>query len=306
MDTLVRATALSRQFGQHSALSDVELCLERGQVLGLLGANGAGKTTCLRLLSGLLAPTAGRIEILGIDLVRQPLAAKRHLGYLPERPPLYPELRVDEYLTYCARLQRLPRRAIAEAVATAKQRCGLDEHGRRLIATLSRGYRQRLGLAQAILHRPAVLILDEPTEGLDPVQMRELRGLIRELAQDAGIILSSHLLPEVQAVCDRVMILHQGRVRLDAAIQTSRPTNRWRVQLGEPLAVEALKLLAPVAEAQALGSNRFQIELCEGTNSADLARALLLAELDLCELAPERSDLERTFFDLIGAEEQHG
>ncbi|MTW22355.1 ABC transporter ATP-binding protein [Allochromatium palmeri] len=304
METLVRVTDLSRDFGRHSALSNVDLCLERGQVLGLLGPNGAGKTTCLRLLSGLLAPTSGCIEIQGIDLARRPLAAKRHLGYLPERPPLHPELRVDEYLTHCAHLHRLPRRAIPDAVATAKQRCGLEDQGRQLIAKLSRGYRQRLGLAQAILHRPSLLILDEPTEGLDPVQMRELRGLIRELAQDTGIILSSHLLPEVQSVCDRVMILHQGRVRFDAETSAARPTNLWRVRLGEDIDVMHLNALAPVAGAIATGPHQFQVHVRDEASSADLARAILQADLELFELIPERSDLERTFFDLIGAEEQ--
>ncbi|MGQ9658743.1 MAG: ABC transporter ATP-binding protein [Thermochromatium sp.] len=300
---LVRTIALSRDFGRHSALSDVDLCLERGQVLGLLGPNGAGKTTCLRLLSGLLAPTSGRIEILGIDLTRHPLAAKRHLGYLPERPPLYPELRVDEYLIHCAQLHRLPRRTIPAAIATAKRRCGLEDQGRRLIATLSKGYRQRLGLAQAILHRPPLLILDEPTEGLDPVQMRELRQLIRELAQDTGIILSSHLLPEVQSVCDRVMILHQGRVRFAAETRAVGSTTRWRVRLGGETHVMHLNDLAPVAGALAIGPNQFQVDLQPDATSADLARAIQQAGLDLFELVPERSDLERTFFDLIGAEE---
>ncbi|QGU31942.1 ABC transporter ATP-binding protein [Thermochromatium tepidum] len=303
METLVFATNLSRDFGRHPALSNLDLCLERGQVLGLLGPNGAGKTTCLRLLSGLLAPSSGRIEILGIDLARRPLAAKRHLGYLPERPPLYPELRVDEYLTHCAQLHRLPRRAIPAAIATAKQRCGLEDQGRRLIAKLSRGYRQRLGLAQAILHRPPLLILDEPTEGLDPVQMRELRQLIRDLAQDTGIILSSHLLPEVQSVCDRVMILHRGRVRFDAETRAARPTNLWRVRLGGETHIMHLTALDPVAGAIAIGPNRFQVELREGSNSSDLARAILRSGLELFELVPERTDLERTFFDLIGAEE---
>lgn len=303
METLVQATDLSRDFGRHSALSGVDLCLKTGQVLGLLGLNGAGKTTCLRLLSGLLAPTSGRIEILGIDLARRPLAAKRHLGYLPERPPLHPELRVDEYLRHCAQLHRLPRRLIPEAIATAKQRCGLDEHGRHLIAKLSKGYRQRLGLAQAILHRPRLLILDEPTEGLDPAQMRELRRLIRDLARDTGVILSSHLLPEVQSVCDRVMILHQGRVRLDADLRQARATNLWRVRLGGKTNVIHLNALAPVAGAAVIAPNLFQIDLRAEATASDLARAILQAGLELFELAPERTDLERTFFDLTGAEE---
>ncbi len=303
METLVRVTDLSRGFGGQSALSDINLYLEKGQVLGLLGPNGAGKTTCLKLLSGTLAPTTGHIEILGIDLARRPRDAKRHLGYLPERPPLYPELLVDEYLTYCARLRQIPRAETSEAVAVAKGRCGLEDSGKRLIAKLSKGYRQRLGIAQAILHKPKLLILDEPTEGLDPFQMRELRGLIRELAIDAGIILSSHLLPEVQAVCDRVVILHQGRVHLDADLAETQHANIWRVKLGASTNAERLTDLAHVVGAVAIGSDGFQIDLDDEATSADLARAIVEADLELLELAPERSDLERVFFDLIGAEE---
>ncbi|MBK1720060.1 ABC transporter ATP-binding protein [Thiocystis violacea] len=303
MDTLVRVTDLSRSFGRHQVLSHVDLCLGTGQVLGLLGPNGAGKTTCLRLLGGMLAPTSGRIEILGVDLRRQPLEAKRHLGYLPERPPLYPELLVDEYLTYCARLRRIPRGGIAEAVKVARERCGLEDSGGRLIAKLSKGYRQRLGIAQAILHKPRLLILDEPTEGLDPFQMRELRGLIRDLANDAGIILSSHLLPEVQAVCDRVVILHQGRIQLDARMADGPPTNIWRVKLRERTNAERLTDLPHVVGAVAIGTGGFRIDLDREGTSADLARAIVEADLGLLELTPERSDLERVFFDLIGAEE---
>lgn len=303
MDTLVRVTDLSRRFGRYLALSDVSLCLRKGEVLGLLGPNGAGKTTCLRLLSGLLAPTTGRIEIQGIDLAKDSIRAKALLGYLPERPPLHPELRIDEYLTYCARLRRVPKGEIDAALFAAKDRCGLKDSGTRLIAKLSKGYRQRLGIAQAILHKPQVLILDEPTEGLDPFQMRELRGLIRELAEDCGIIFSSHLLPEVQAVCDRVVILHEGRIQLDADLADNQPSNVWRVKIGGQMNAERLADLPPVAGAVAIGAEGFQIDLVEGAGSADLARAIVEDGLELLELVPERSDLERVFFDLIGAEE---
>jgi ABC-2 type transport system ATP-binding protein len=304
METLLSATDLSRRFGRHTALSGVSLSLHKGEVLGLLGPNGAGKTTCLRLLAGLLAPTRGRIEIAGIDLARRPVEAKRHLGYLPERPPLHLELRVDEYLTYCARLHRVPRAEIGGAVREARARCGLEDCGRGLIANLSKGYRQRLGIAQAILHKPRVLILDEPTEGLDPFQMRELRGLIRELAAECAIVLSSHLLPEVQSVCDRAVILHHGHIQLDTALSTSQPGNVWRVKVGGATNAERLADLPHVAGALALGPAGFQVDLKPEATSADLARAILRADLELLELTPERSDLERVFFDLIGAEER--
>ncbi len=304
METLLRVTALSRSFGSHAALSEASFSLERGEVLGLLGSNGAGKTTCLRLLSGMLAPTSGRIEILGIDLARHPLEARRHLGYLPEHPPLYPELRVDEYLAFCARLHQIPRRRIATAIAEAKCRCGLEDSGQRLIAKLSKGFRQRLGIAQAILHQPPLLILDEPTEGLDPFQMRALRGLIRELARDCGVILSSHLLPEVQAVCDRVAILHQGRIRFNDYLATAQPIYGWRLRLGASSTVVKLTDLPGITGAVVMGEDRYRVLLEDGVDSAELARQIIQAGFELHELVPERSDLERAFFDLLGVEEQ--
>lgn len=309
MDTLVRATALSRRFGRHEALRGLDLELRQGEVLGLLGPNGAGKTTCLRLLGGCLAPSGGRIEILGLDLARHPIAIKRQLGYLPERPPLYAELRVDEYLSHCARLHRVPRAEVAAALAEAKARCGLEGSGRRLIASLSKGYRQRLGIAQAILHRPRVLILDEPTEGLDPVQIREVRALVRELARECGVILSSHILSEVQAVCDRVMVLHRGRLLRSDPCDASRPTALWRVRVGARHGSDMANLLARiealhcVEAAAALGAGRHRVILTTGADSADLARQVQDAGLALHELGPERPDLERVFFALIGAGE---
>jgi ABC-2 type transport system ATP-binding protein len=301
METLLRVTDLTRRFGGHLALSSVGLTLERGEVLGLLGPNGAGKTTCLRILSGNLAPTSGRVEIAGIDLTRNPVEAKRRLGYLPERPPLYPELRVDEYLGFCARLRRVPGKRLAEAVAEAKRRCGLEDTGRRPIVKLSKGYRQRLGIAQAIIHRPRLLILDEPTEGLDPVQIREVRGLVRELARDSGVIFSSHILPEVQAVCDRVTILHQGRVVYGDHLAADHETLVWRVRLSPPGDPGTLAGLPSVEEAVDLGEERFRVVLRPGSTSSDLAREMVQAGLGLRELTAERSDLERVFFDLIGA-----
>ncbi len=312
METLARVTDLRRRFGRHTALSGLDLELRQGEVVGLLGPNGAGKTTCLRLLSGTLAPSGGHIEILGIDLVRRPVAAKRHLGYLPERPPLYPELRVDEYLRYCAVLHRLPRAEIPAAIHLAKRRCGLGDVGRTLIAKLSKGFRQRLGLAQATLHRPRLLILDEPTEGLDPVQIREVRALMRELARDCGIIFSSHILPEVQAVCDRVLVLHHGRLLRSDRFDKPRPIPRWRVRIvpdrdaNEPdtNANTRLQQLPCVETAIALGADWHRVSLAGTATSTDLARQTLAAGLDLCELYPERPDLERVFFDLIGAGDQ--
>lgn len=210
-DRLITATGLSRDYGDHRAVINLDVELRKGEVLGLLGPNGAGKSTTMQMLTGNLAPTAGEIHINGVDLLDEPRKAKQQIGYLPEQPPVYRDLTVSEYLHYCARLRNVPAAQRQGSVERASERCGLKDVGKRLIGNLSKGYRQRVGIAQAILHNPAVVILDEPTVGLDPIQIREIRSLIRELGQEHGIILSTHILPEVQAVCDRVQILNRGK-----------------------------------------------------------------------------------------------
>src|SRR5699024_4220098 len=212
---LLQARALSRDFCPIRALDDFNLSLKAGEILGLLGPNGAGKTTTLRLLTGALAPTRGQITICGHNLRTRPYAVKYCLGYLPDRPPLYPELTVNEYLHFCARLHRIARRQRAAAVASARADCDLDTVGKRLIGNLSKGYQQRVGIAQAIIHRPQIVILDEPTAGLDPHQIRQIRTLITHLADTHAVILSSHILTEIQAMASRVMLIHRGRVALD-------------------------------------------------------------------------------------------
>jgi ABC-2 type transport system ATP-binding protein len=184
--------------------------LRRGEVLGLLGHNGAGKTTTMQMLTGCLSPNSGSIAICGIDLARQPTLAKAHLGYLPETPPLYRELTVDDYLTFAARLRGMKPANVSAALSQAKQRCGLEAVSKKIIGTLSKGYQQRVGIAQAIIHQPDVIVLDEPTVGLDPAQIREVRTLIRELGNTHSVILSTHVLGEVESICDRVEILNRG------------------------------------------------------------------------------------------------
>lgn len=206
---------LCRNFGHHAVVYDVNLQLRRGEVLGLLGPNGAGKSTTMRMLSGNLAPTSGSIEICGIDLLDKPLEAKAHLGFLPEVPPLYFDMTVDEYLLLVARLHRVDKQAMQTMLKDVKQRCGLGHQSKHLIGALSKGFQQRVGIAQAIIHNPDVIILDEPTVGLDPNQILEIRQLIRELVVASSVILSTHILPEVENVCDRVQIMHKGTVVFD-------------------------------------------------------------------------------------------
>jgi ABC-2 type transport system ATP-binding protein len=213
---------LCRYFGTRVAVHEINLELKGGDVLGLLGPNGAGKTTLMRMLTGNLAPSAGSVEICGIDLLGNPREAKARMGYLPEIPPLYRELTVKEYLEFAARLHRVRDARINFMVERVIQRCGLNDTGKRLIGSLSKGYQQRVGIAQAIIHDPDIIILDEPTVGLDPNQMHEIRDLIRELGTERSVIFSTHILSEVEGVCNLVRIMHEGRTVFSDSISGSQ------------------------------------------------------------------------------------
>jgi ABC-2 type transport system ATP-binding protein len=220
---MIEATHLSKRYGDIAAVDDVSFSIERGEVVGFLGPNGAGKTTTMRMLTGFLPPTDGSARICGHDIFEDPLAARRSIGYLPEMPPLYPEMTVFSYVDYVARLKDVPRVERRGKVERAIERCGLGDVSRRVIGTLSKGFRQRVGLAQAIVHEPPVLILDEPTVGLDPLQIGEIRQLIADLAGGDGasqhtVILSTHILPEVEAICRRVVMINEGRKTVDAPL----------------------------------------------------------------------------------------
>ncbi|HWP94884.1 MAG TPA: ATP-binding cassette domain-containing protein [Gammaproteobacteria bacterium] len=306
-DVLVEVEGLYRYYGPHCAVRDVSFTLRKGEVLGFLGPNGAGKSTTMHMIAGCLAPSAGRIRIAGLDLLDEPEAAKARIGYLPEQPPVYPELTVDEYLDYCARLKGIPRSRRRTARDEAKARCGLADSGRRLIGNLSKGYQQRVGIAQAILHAPAVVILDEPTVGLDPIQIREIRTLIAELGREHGVILSTHILPEVQAVCSRVQIIHKGRlVFSDAvtALATRQSSDATVVGLRRPPAAETLAALPGITAAEPLGEGRFRLRHADGAEPGERIAERAAAEgWGLFELAPERKSLEQIFVELTTADE---
>ncbi|MGH8091378.1 MAG: ABC transporter ATP-binding protein [Rudaea sp.] len=214
---LLQLQSVSRRLAGRTIVEDLTLSLDRGCVLGLLGVNGAGKSTTLRMIAGVLAPSVGRVLFDGRDLGEEPALA-RHLGYLPETPPLYAELRVDEYLAFCARLRGMRSAQAKAAVGRVIERCGLGEVRRRLCANLSKGFAQRAGIAQAIVHDPELIVLDEPASGLDPVQAASIRKLVGELGRERAVILSTHLLHDVTACCARVAILHRGRLRHDGAL----------------------------------------------------------------------------------------
>ncbi len=301
-EILVQVERLTRSYGDMRVVDEITFTLRKGQILGFLGLNGAGKSTTMRMLAGVLAPDAGRIVINGADLLDQPRQAKQSIGYLPEQPPLYRELTVDEQLRYSARLHGLDYAACRQSLLHAKECCGLVDVGRRLIGNLSKGYRQRVGLAQAILHDPPVLVLDEPTVGLDPFQLREIRELIRTLGRDRGVILSTHLLPEVQATCTDVQIIQAGRLVYAGALadlEQQRRSIYLRIGLNAPPPVANLAQLPGVVRVEELGVGQFRLHHTLGAapHQAVLERACADG-WDLWEITPEHTSLEQIFVDL--------
>ena len=306
-EMLVRVEGLKRYYGDTPAVRGVSFEVKRGEVLGFLGPNGAGKSTTMQIIAGSLAPSAGQVVVNGADILDRPREAKRQSGYLPEQPPLYRELTVDEYLHYSARLHRMPRSTIKPAMERAKARCGLHDTGRRLIGNLSKGYQQRVGIAQAIIHSPAVVILDEPTVGLDPIQVREIRALIRELGGEHGVILSTHILPEVQAICDRVQIIHQGRLVLKEEVSNlSLGEGATRLTLGfrRPPPADQLQSIPGVSQVESAGNGRFLMHLKPGADPTEpLVTRSVAEQWGLTELTPHRRSLEEVFVQLTCGEE---
>jgi len=303
----VEANDLTRAYGGRAVVSDVNFNLNKGEVLGFLGPNGAGKSTTMKMLTGNLAPTAGTVKICGIDMIENPKEAKALIGYLPETPPLYRELTVDEMLALSARIHGIPRAKVKRAVDVAKERTGLTEMGKRLCENLSTGYQQRVGIAQAIIHHPMVVVLDEPTRGLDPIQIRDIRALIKELGGEHSVILSTHILPEVEMVCDRVQIIHQGKLVFSGeidALKRNRQSNRLLVGLRQASARESL-LSVPgvteVEEADGLLRVRFA-ENVEGVAEA-IVQASVASGWGLYQIAPDVTSLEDVFLHLTHQED---
>ena len=219
---MIEAQSLTRRYGDFTAVEDISFSVGEGEIVGMLGPNGAGKTTTIRMITGFLPPTEGRVTVAGKDLFEAPREARRQLGYLPENVALYNEMRVEEYLAYRARLEGMPRTDAREAIGDAIERCLLTDVRGQIIGTLSKGFRQRVGLATAILHRPSVLVLDEPTVGLDPKQIIAIRDLIRSLGKERTLLLSTHILPEVELLCNRVMIIDRGRIVAEGTPESLR------------------------------------------------------------------------------------
>jgi len=297
---MIRAVDLTMRFGGVAALEGVGFEAHPGEVLGFLGPNGAGKTTTMRILTGFLAPTRGRVEVCGRDLAEDPKAARARIGYLPESVPLYPELRVVEYLRHRAALKGVPRRERRARIEEAARGAGIAAELRRPIAQLSKGYRQRVGLADALLHQPEVLILDEPTDGLDPNQRRDVLALVAELGRTRTVILSTHILPEVQSVCGRVVILDRGRVVTEGRPdELVRGHGRLRVVArGERAPLEAAMRAVDGVSDVALERERDDERVFLVTATGDVREALAQAVLGagkLRELGPAAQGLDEVF-----------
>ncbi len=304
---MIEAVDLSRKYGDFTAVDGVSFAVHEGEIVGMLGPNGAGKTTTLRMITGFLPPSGGRVTVAGVDLVEKPREARRELGYLPENVALYPEMRVDEYLAYRARLEGMRGPAAREAIDEAVGRCLIEEVRHQIIGTLSKGYRQRVALATAILHRPGVLVLDEPTVGLDPKQIIAIRELIRELRRERTVLLSTHILPEVELLCDRVLIIDRGRIVAQGTPQELRERSVGKAAVrvgfeGRPEgAEEALAALPGVGAVRRLdvAEPRYLLERENGVDPRpEVFRLAVARGWVLVELAEERATLEDIFVRL--------
>ena len=309
---MIELQGVCRSFGEFVAVNNVSFRIGGGEIVGLLGHNGAGKTTVMKMLTGFMEPSAGRIQVAGLDVARDQARVQARIGYLPENCPLYPEMTVLEYLDYRAGLHGVPPHRRTDALARAIALTALTPKARQTIATLSRGYRQRVGVAQAILHQPEIIILDEPTNGLDPTQIQQMRALIRDLAQTSTVMLSTHILQEVQAVCERVIILRGGEVALDSRLDDLQRAVRLRVTLAAPQAtampvLQGVPGVASVSPASADGELFHYWMRGEAALAPRVSAAVQAAGLALHGLCPERRDLETVFAEVSepGLEVRH-
>jgi ABC-2 type transport system ATP-binding protein len=310
---VIEVQHLTKRYGRVTAVDDVSFKVERGEILGFLGPNGAGKTTTMRVITGYMPATEGRAVVAGFDVFQQPVEAKRRTGYLPETPPLYPEMTVREYLTFVARIKGVAPSELTAQVKAVMDRTRITDMASRHCGKLSKGYRQRVGLAQAILHNPDVLVLDEPTAGLDPKQIIETRELIKELAGTHTIILSTHILPEVAQTCQRVVIINKGRVvavdtpaNLTARLRGSE-TMYVQLDAGAADATPVLERVPGVTRVTVSdrrdGITSYEVESVQGRDvRRDLARTVVTNNWGLLELRPMRMSLEDIFLSLTTEE----
>jgi len=302
MATTLKALGLTRLFGPNKAVNNVSFELSKGEVLGFLGPNGAGKSTTMRMLTGNLAPTEGQVEICGINIIEEPKLAKTNIGYLPEMRPLYKEFRVNEFLRIAAKLHNIPAKKINSSIDIAMEKCGLTHMSNRLIENLSNGYQQRVGIAQAIIHNPEIVILDEPTVGLDPIQIREIRKLIKEIGKEHSVILSTHILPEVEIVCDRVQIIDKGNLVFHGSIDDLKQQRRGNKLLVGFKKTPTLKKLQSLFDIVKIEKQEDLLHVIQFKNlDFDMEKFIQVCvkeKLGLFQVSPHITSLEDTFVQL--------
>jgi ABC-2 type transport system ATP-binding protein len=319
---MISVKELTKRYARTVAVDQISFKVAKGQIVGFLGPNGAGKTTTMRMLTCFLPPSAGSANVAGFDVLEQPLEVKKRIGYLPETPPIYPEMETTEYLKFVGKLKGLPGAELEKRVEYVCDRCAISDVRKKLLGKLSKGYRQRVGLAQAIIHNPDVLILDEPTAGLDPKQINETRELIKGLAGDHTIILSTHILPEVEQTCEQVIIINKGKLVATDSVRNLQARARGAESMLVEIAGRDGSLEVPVAQfklEQVSGVSRvvckqkadsravFEVESEKGRLvRGDLARAVVQSGWDLNELRPAAMTLEEIFLELTESETAEG
>ncbi len=310
---MIKVENLTKRFAGQAAIQDLNFEVGKGEIMGFLGPNGAGKSTTMRILSSFMPPSSGRATVAGFDIFEQSLQARAHLGYMPENVPLYNDMRVTEYLNYRAALKSVPHRRISERVGDVKELCGLKDVEKKIIGALSKGYRQRVGLADALVHEPDLLILDEPTSGLDPNQIRQVRDLIKNLGKQHTILLSTHILPEVEMTCSRVIIIHKGKIEacdtpenLLSQIRTAGGV-RLEAKVGDDNGVAELKKIAGVRDVTTSNDGdwkTFSLRVESGTDvREEIFRLASQRRWSVRELSQQRATLEDVFVEITHPDE---
>lgn len=303
-ESVVKVEHLSHRYNVQWAIKDINFEIKRKRTLGLLGSNGAGKSTTMNIMCGVLNQTEGEVYINGINLREHPVEAKKHIGFLPQKPPLYPDLTVDEYLTHCALMRQMDKSQVKTAVEKAKSRCGIAHFNKRLIRNLSGGYQQRVGIAQAIVHNPKFVVLDEPTNGLDPNQIIEIRHLIKEIATEHSVMLSTHILSEVQATCDDIEMIEHGKVVFSGTMEDFNnymEPNTFIVVMERPPSLEVLTQIPGITHVEHITNTRYRMQF---SSSQDITKTMIELSVTnnwrLHEIILERDSLDSVFAQLSG------
>ncbi|MDR1719755.1 MAG: ABC transporter ATP-binding protein [Dysgonamonadaceae bacterium] len=298
-DPMVKVDHLSHRYSVQWAIRDISFEIPARGIFGLLGSNGAGKSTTMNIMCGVLKPTAGSVYVKGIDMRQNPVEAKQHIGFLPQRPPLHADLTTEEYLVHCANVRLMPPKSIAKAVESVMERCGISHFRERLIRNLSGGYQQRLGIAQAIIHEPDFVVLDEPTNGLDPNQILEIRHLIKEIAEERAVMLSTHILSEVQATCDYIYMIEEGNLVFSGSVDEFDNyivPNSLLVALAAAPSADELRKAPGVVDVEELGGIRYRIRFNEGDNIAErFVETSVSNGWRLTDITLEKSSLDHIF-----------